>query len=865
MARDDHAIVVGITRYPGLRDLAGPENDARDFRAWLIDEAGGGVPEDQVKLIVSPARAEAAEVVNERPTNAEIELELERFIRMSEEGVAGGRGPRVGRRLYVYVAGHGVELGSIDDAHPVLLTANATEALAHHVFVGDWVRGMREAGIFEETVFLFDACRSRVTTAPPRGAPITRGGVPGARVRWLDAFASQELLSAYEKQFGPEHHGVFSRALLAGLRGAAREENGDVTALSLSKYLWENMKELLTCAERDDPDVNKQPEMDLRGGAELILVTIPTAPALEGERTVELLTPQGSAGKTLQIEGGRLEPVFSKVIGEDGETIRLSLPVGLYRVRILGGDPAGFIFQVFGLGRDAILCLPPLMTPYERVLIPTAGASGTLRIEAADSVIFVLDASFRVVARSFDRLETALPAGLYKAQTRIGNQLEERLIAVEPEPARRARRRLRIPPARARRVMAAAAPMMVPPPRIGSPAPLVGTFAPEPHARAAERESRRVHATRGAGSRIFVCVRDEPRPATPVPYPDLNPAAGLVLQDIRGPLVADLEQISVQGARPGAPWAACTIEVDPGAYLLSVNTPDARLRQTIIASSGWQTEVYLLLRSYAEGPAGRRADLSDAAFLYSRVGFDPADPEARQTELARLRQRGRQAPETTREQLEPWLSGEIEQPMLLLLGLQEALRQRSPDEALRRMMRTGLTRLRGLIGEHPDVEALAMRIEPARTPPPRFTVPPMLRASWDIINEEARERPEIIPPDSLLARIATRLWGQRPALVWREPRITRAGAAFPGAALEAVMAAPPAGGRTIDELVSQLLTLDLRAITARPDLDAYERAALDVLMGPALPVPMEQRLVRALDVPQAVVLRVLSSLHLKAS
>ena len=53
MARDDHAIVVGISRYPGLGDLAGPENDAGEFTRWLLSPTGGDVPGEHVRTIVS--------------------------------------------------------------------------------------------------------------------------------------------------------------------------------------------------------------------------------------------------------------------------------------------------------------------------------------------------------------------------------------------------------------------------------------------------------------------------------------------------------------------------------------------------------------------------------------------------------------------------------------------------------------------------------------------------------------------------------------------------------------------------------------------------------------------------------------------
>jgi len=54
MAADDYAIVVGITRYPGLgvspddpADLKGSELDAIEVAKWLKAKDGGDLPDDR--------------------------------------------------------------------------------------------------------------------------------------------------------------------------------------------------------------------------------------------------------------------------------------------------------------------------------------------------------------------------------------------------------------------------------------------------------------------------------------------------------------------------------------------------------------------------------------------------------------------------------------------------------------------------------------------------------------------------------------------------------------------------------------------------------------------------------------------------
>ncbi len=44
MAVDDRGIVVGISQYPGIAELKGPEHDAQEFYDWLTSSKGGDVP-----------------------------------------------------------------------------------------------------------------------------------------------------------------------------------------------------------------------------------------------------------------------------------------------------------------------------------------------------------------------------------------------------------------------------------------------------------------------------------------------------------------------------------------------------------------------------------------------------------------------------------------------------------------------------------------------------------------------------------------------------------------------------------------------------------------------------------------------------
>src|SRR5262245_29073849 len=91
----DCAIIVGIERYldSGLGGLGGAKRDARRFYDWLT--SAGGVP--PARVIFLPAPDAALD-----PTIQEID---DAFVSLCAPAKATWR---LGRRLYIYLSGHGV-------------------------------------------------------------------------------------------------------------------------------------------------------------------------------------------------------------------------------------------------------------------------------------------------------------------------------------------------------------------------------------------------------------------------------------------------------------------------------------------------------------------------------------------------------------------------------------------------------------------------------------------------------------------------------------------------------------------------------------------------------------------------------------
>src|SRR4051794_3859343 len=191
MAETDRAIIVGINLYPELGNLEGPENDVNAFYDWLVSSTGGDVPAQNIKCIRSSDYGPSfASVDVAEPTILRIQSawrELYNIAQANQERFY------VGRRLYLYFAGHGFSPDDTQEDRTALLAANATriETGSHVIgqYMAEW---FRRAGIFDEVVLVMDCCRENYRAA---GLTLlfnfvnTDGAL--ARVKYLYALATQ--------------------------------------------------------------------------------------------------------------------------------------------------------------------------------------------------------------------------------------------------------------------------------------------------------------------------------------------------------------------------------------------------------------------------------------------------------------------------------------------------------------------------------------------------------------------------------------------------------------------------------------------------------------------------------------------------
>ncbi|HEX8232605.1 MAG TPA: caspase family protein [Caulobacteraceae bacterium] len=228
MNADHYAIVVGIDAYVGLKPLQAAKTDATTFAEWLLDPDGGGLPEENVRLILSP-ETPAVDRIRARPAREDVEIALRDF--------GASENKRVGARLYFYFAGHGIG-PEFDEV--AMLMANAADRSWYNIGLRPCLQLLHDKALFDEAVFVLDCCREAKTARPYR--PEFENDVgSGAAVNDFVVLASVYKGLAHEPfdEAVSRRRGLLTQALIEALQGApgAVDPSGNITSATLAEYV----------------------------------------------------------------------------------------------------------------------------------------------------------------------------------------------------------------------------------------------------------------------------------------------------------------------------------------------------------------------------------------------------------------------------------------------------------------------------------------------------------------------------------------------------------------------------------------------------------------------------------------------------
>jgi hypothetical protein len=339
------AIVIGIDEYgdAGMR-LSAAVSDARRFRDWALAPDGGGVPEGNLRLLLSRRPDDPG------PDGAVAEATKDNIVTAINDLVVAAEGQEA-ERLYLYFAGHGITARVANRDESALVTPGFDALHTDHSLAFRSIAEYFETTAFADQFLFIDACRNMPWADREFEIgrwPVPRRRDPGAQpVQQFILYATSPGRTAAEVGWWPgEAEGAFTGTLLEGLAGT-----GDAKAWSWERSCYEVRWERLASfvhdrmqkradrpadvAERDWP-VQIPQDTGARGVAgrdrDVPVVSFPSGHFPNLELTVDLEADEKYESAEVSVLDAVGEPVV-RALGVTGQSQTFRLAPKTYAVR----------------------------------------------------------------------------------------------------------------------------------------------------------------------------------------------------------------------------------------------------------------------------------------------------------------------------------------------------------------------------------------------------------------------------------------------------------------------------------------------------------------------------------------------------
>jgi uncharacterized caspase-like protein len=271
MNENDYAIVVGIDKYPKLRNLDGATNDAFEFKKWLLSTDGGNIKPENCFYVVTP-KMEEFDPEDPLPEQKQIDIAILKIfeqVKKRQKDVG-----EKGKRIYFYFSGHGI--GEDPNKTALLMAAWHRERKGAAISLEDFLNVFRKSGKFEEIVFITDCCRSKEIGAFGQRSTVASADddeEAGEAHRML-IYSTQYQDESFEVQnFDTnEFYGICTKILIEGLSGKAANRDGIIDADSLRDYLYVEVPRIAN--EKKLPIQKPMVDSDFGGDHKLIFKSV---------------------------------------------------------------------------------------------------------------------------------------------------------------------------------------------------------------------------------------------------------------------------------------------------------------------------------------------------------------------------------------------------------------------------------------------------------------------------------------------------------------------------------------------------------------------------------------------------------------
>ena len=258
MAKDDYAILVGISRYAdsSLHKLDGPVLDVGLIQYWLELPEGGGLTSGNIVRIVSDELSQTpAPGENMPPLFQDF---LDAYLKIVRKPDKKGFIQRADSRLYLYFSGHGFCNKYEREAHAALYLANADRDVSWNIYGTYFAQFAKDHGLFGEIVLIMDCCRDAELAKEPLVPPLRKPTDIGVtnQARLFELYAAPRGGKAQERKIpsrNNEVHGLLTHAFLDALHHA-QPKNATVSSQDIKEYLREQWDALCGDEPADRPE-----------------------------------------------------------------------------------------------------------------------------------------------------------------------------------------------------------------------------------------------------------------------------------------------------------------------------------------------------------------------------------------------------------------------------------------------------------------------------------------------------------------------------------------------------------------------------------------------------------------------------------
>lgn len=363
MATNDFAILVGISEYrsESFPSLRGPLNDVRLVRDWLVNSAGGDVPEENIRTLVTSMPVPVPKPNGLGPRAQDFQ---DLFSNLVVNAADDSWIQRDGR-LYLYLSGHGFSRREDQAPRAALITANGTPKIPENISATSFMYKVRDQALFREVVLIMDCCRDLALNFPYWEPVLNLSQSDNSsQVKVLAIYAGPKAAMTLERPIperGGNVHGLLTHALFKAIAEANPDNGGNISSHALSQHVNYTWPAICGDTPLDEPEfvLPSLPGINFASGNSGVRQKFCLKQAIASTFCLTIRDSSGSVVVSCSLNSEGLGLISkpgqsNQPISALNSEVELGLQPGLYKYELTGDRTGSGLFEVNGVDNVSI-------------------------------------------------------------------------------------------------------------------------------------------------------------------------------------------------------------------------------------------------------------------------------------------------------------------------------------------------------------------------------------------------------------------------------------------------------------------------------------------------------------------------------